>query len=175
MAPLLRIEGITVAYSLANAWLQLYATPWWSGFATSENIYLAEPDLHGPIPQTRPYIDAAFQAGQSAQATEAGFVSLGILLLELCFGRLINDHPMWKSESQVLSAMPRHMARKMVSVEWLKHVQWQAGMDYAQAVTWCLLYATINGPDWTVEFARNVLEPLQRCRDECVKASQPRH
>ena len=171
---LLRVQGITLAYTIASAWLQLYATSWWLAFTGSEAIHLVDSPFARGIPQSRAYVDASFQISKSEQPRDSDFRSLASMLLELCFGHSFEEHPKWQSESAIMSVLPTDIARKAVADEWLKDVQWHVGLDYAQAVNWCLNMATLRNPEWRVEFARNVLQPLQRCYDECFKASQPR-
>lgn len=171
---ILRVQGISLAYTISKAWLQLYATPWWPAFSGSDAIQLAETQSVGGMPQSRAYLESTFQATQPSDPQDSGFLSLGITLLELCFGQPFGDHPKWHIELDTLKALPAAIARKTVATEWLKDVQWHLGVDYAQAASWCLNFATLRNPEWRLEFARNVLEPLQRCCDECLQASQPR-
>jgi len=171
---LLRFQGMMLAHCIASAWLQLYATPWWSNFTGSDGVHLAEPDLGDPTSKHQAYLDASFSLTQGGEAQDSGFITLGIVLLELCFGQSFAEHPKWKSDAAVLNVIPVDIAQKTVAAEWLKDVQWHVGLDYAQAVSWCLNFATLRNPEWRVEFARNVLEPLQRCYDECMRAAAPR-
>lgn len=171
--PLLRVQGVSLAYAISNAFLQLYDTPWWPHFAGAGGIHLSD-NTTGNLPQDRAFIDASFNSPSVHSALSDPFLPLAIVLLELCFGQTIEEHPMWHKDAQMFSALPPAIARRIVASEWLKDVQWHFGLDYAQAANWCLCFGSLQNPEWRVDFARSVLEPLQRCYDECMKATQPK-
>ena len=66
--------------------------------------------------------------------TIRGFESLGIVLLELCFGKPIESHP---SGRQAATALPQGDMRGghlLAAIEWLGNVAEEAGTEYAEAV-----------------------------------------
>ncbi len=91
-----------------------------------------------------------------------GFESLGIVLLELCFGRPIETHP---CRAQLGSDL-------LAALEWLKDVAEEAGPEYAEAVGWCLIGGrTISagrGDGWRTVMSDRVVKPLGVCQSYIV-------
>ena len=102
-------------------------------------------------------------ANPPAKVNDSGFSTLAIVLLELCFGRRLEDHPMWESPGYGI-LQNDHNLRQTVAREWLKEVQEDAGQPYATAVSWALLQSpgVLKDERWREEFAQNVVQPLQR-------------
>ena len=92
--------------------------------------------------------------------------------MELCFEESIDQHPKWQEEG--IRAMQEYYARKLVAHEWYKHVHEHFDADYAHAVGWCLNRATFDDPSWRVDFAKNVVGPVERSHQYCLGNSQPR-
>lgn len=96
----------------------------------------------------------------------AGIACLGILLLELCFGRAIEHHPSRLvlpggiGEEQMRAALDL-----IAALEWLKDVNDEAGADYTEAVEWCLAGCRTLPSDgsWRKLMVEKVVEPLERC------------
>ncbi|KAI1122743.1 hypothetical protein F5Y10DRAFT_253431 [Nemania abortiva] len=94
----------------------------------------------------------------------ASIASLGILLLELCFGMSIDQHP-----SRLIypnGDKKSNAAFDLVTaLEWLKDVNEEAGGDYSEVVEWCLTgcrTAPSNGA-WRKLMVEKVVVPLERC------------
>jgi len=91
--------------------------------------------------------------------------TLGVVLIELCFGRPIEGHPLRMNHAEggddrVVAALDLAAA-----VTWLSDVQGEAGSDYADAVAWCLTGCGTAATQkaWRQEMLRNVVVPLERC------------
>ncbi|KAF2007648.1 hypothetical protein P154DRAFT_407825, partial [Amniculicola lignicola CBS 123094] len=84
--------------------------------------------------------------------------SLGILLLELCFGRRLEDHPLRKRHPRG-DPDSKQAFDLMAAMQWSKNVHDEGGSDYAMAVKWCFLGA--SSPDlnksWRSEIITSVV------------------
>lgn len=165
-ARLFRSQRYALALTLASSLLQYHSTPWLNSPWTANSIRLRQigmcrTDAH--LPQGMPYITSTFSSKQQTRSQDDFFTALGIILLELCFSRRIQDHPLWLEYAR---ETPDHLVGILVAREWAKDVQLEADRDYASAVDWCLSsHASVRHTDWRAEFAQNVVHPLQNCVD----------
>ncbi|KAK4560769.1 hypothetical protein LTR86_005348 [Recurvomyces mirabilis] len=164
-----RLHRFALAVELALAQLRYHTTPWLPDTWSLENIHFRLSPAAVPAVdyQTAHIISSlgSGQAGSDAQQTaDHSFWSMGIVLLELCFGRRLESHYLWKDTS-----IPRNskdlLHRLTVAQQWAKDVEFEAGSQYASAVKWCLHEAPAGttSHDWRTEFAGKVLQPLQQC------------
>jgi hypothetical protein len=128
-------------------------------FPTTNNNAIAT--LHG-----EPYILAEMSPSSTTTSNpqkDRSFSTLGIVLLELCFGYRLEEHRMWLNPGYTALRNDPIM-RQTVACEWLDEVQGEAGEDYATAVDWTLKQspAVLRDDKWREEFAQNVVQPLQR-------------
>lgn len=94
---------------------------------------------------------------------DRSFSTLGVVLLELCFGHRLEEHRMFRNPAYAaLKADP--IIRQTVACEWLDDVQGEAADDYANAVAWTLKQspAVLKDDKWREDFFQNVVQPLQR-------------
>ena len=164
---LTRVQRYGIALTLASSHLQLHSTPWLKEHWTSDDVLFPTTSsnntatIHG-----EPYILATILPANSVSATpvkDHSFSTLGIVLLELCFGSRLEDHNMWQNPAYApLKADPNF--RQTVARVWLDDVQGEAGEDYAMATQWTLTQspAVTKDDKWREEFAQNVVQPLQR-------------
>lgn len=165
---LTRVQRYGIALTLASSHLQLHSTPWLKEYWTSEDVLFPTPQPDTAILHGEPYILARISSVTPQPSThpttkDRSFSTLGIVLLELCFGSRLEDHKMWQNPGYAaLKADP--IMRQTVACEWLDDVQGEAGEDYANAVNWTLKQApaTLKDEKWREEFAQNVVQPLQR-------------
>jgi hypothetical protein len=89
---------------------------------------------------------------------------LGILLLELCFGQLIEDQRCRKDLPAGANDREKTIFDIAAAREWECQVIEEAGGDYAEAVSWCLGGNRTATPDrWRQIMLRKVIQPLYRC------------
>ena len=171
---LTRLQRFTLAVTVASSFIQLAGTPWIKvRWAKSDVVFFPDPAEPRPhIFLERPFVSRDFLQGSYEPVDVAspkvmvsdelihGFESLGIVLLELCFGKPIEMHPSWPS----LPAGSGFMA----ALEWLKDVAEEAGPEYADAVAWCLIggrtISTGRGEGWRTVMSDRVVKPLGQCR-----------
>ena len=165
-----RVQRYGIALTLASSHLQLYKSAWLSQTWTCEDILFPITSdlagrvvLHGP-----PYILTGFtnpsSSSNSQPQKDRVFSTLGIVLLELCFGVRLEAHRLWQNSIYTIDRVDP-MLRQAVACEWLEEVEYEAGVDYATAVKRALKRAPalIKDDTWRADFAKNVVQPLQRC------------
>ena len=165
---LTRVQRYGVALTLASSHLQLHSTPWLKEYWTSEHVLFPASQPNTAILHGEPYILANITATTQPNTNQLmtkdrSFSTLGIVLLELCFGRRLEDHKEWQKPGYA-ALMQDSNIRQAVACVWLEDVGEEAGPDYATAVNWTLRQApaVLKDEKWREEFAQNVVQPLQR-------------
>ncbi|KAK3641617.1 hypothetical protein LTR56_011219 [Elasticomyces elasticus] len=169
---LTRVQRYNLALTLAMSHLQYHATPWLhQGWAAERVCIQAVPGPDALYPRDEPlnpYMSTSFQPPSNAVPLEQnGFSQLGILLLELCFGKPLEEHKLWRSAA-FTAGRNDPIIRHAVACNWLDtdgDVENEAGENYALAVDWTLKQAPKDAKDegWRSDFVDNVVQPLQRC------------
>jgi hypothetical protein len=161
-----RVQRYGIALTLASSHLQLHSTPWLKDYWTSEDVFFPKDQNNIAVLHGEPYILANVDSASnnsSAMKKDRSFSTLGIVLLELCFGCRLEGHKMWQTPGYA-ALQNDPMMRQTIACEWLDDVQGEAGEDYAKAVNWTLRQspATLKNEQWREGFAQNVVQPLQR-------------
>jgi hypothetical protein len=100
--------------------------------------------------------------------------NLGILLLELCFGRPLESQPSRTRWPAGATPQEKSAFDIMAARTWQCDVLYEAGADYAEAVAWCLGGNRSTPVErWRVEMLRRVVWPLQQCRDYLAYGGMP--
>lgn len=168
--PLKRRQRYTLALTLASSFVQLWESAWLppSSWSRNDILFLRDADNTNVILLDRPYISRKFNNTSSTQLNQAngleGIPFLGILLLELCFGVLVEET---SSRQQYPSgdAKMDQFFDQLVGMEWLRDVVDEAGPDFAEAASWCLVGSRSlgGGDDWRQQLFEKVVQPLERC------------
>ena len=174
-----RRQRYTIAFTLASSHLQLYPSPWLNAQWTKKDVVFAK---HHDHPHTinieRPYIQKNTLPLQgtpsSAYASnDRSLSTLGILLIELCFGTALEEHDLRKQydSSTIQGASNPDLVAALdlaVALEWSRAVSGEAGDPYADAVHWCLRgqVGDANSDKWREELYFNVVKPLQFCYEQ---------
>jgi hypothetical protein len=161
---LTRIQRYSIAATLASSLLQLESTSWSKGW-TADDVHFAHDANAGqstPLEYDKAFFLANFTP--TAPTVDDRFKSLGTLLLELCFGKMLDEHDLWKQPGFSM-AKTNPMMRHFVACEWSKDVDGEAGEQYANAVRFCLHQgpAVLQDDKWRTDFAQSVVWPLQQC------------
>jgi hypothetical protein len=162
-----RVQRCQIASTLASSHLQLHSSPWLHHVWSSENILLpaTQDASNARAISTEPYVLADLAATPTSwPSKDPSFTSLGIVLLELCFDQRFTENKLWQKypgkedDSLIRLAIAQKLAERVAE---------EAGDDYSTAVSWALKQAPVNLTDdsWRVDFAENVVQPLQRCCD----------
>lgn len=166
---LTRIQRFGIALILASSHLQLHSTPWlheqWDGEHVRFTLNSSDPNAAS---LGEPYLSKHFTPVQStppatSSKPDRSFVSLGIVLLELCFGYRFEECSFWSTPGIAQLKADPHV-RQAMACQWLEDVEGDAGVDYAGAVEWTLRQApvTVKDNSWRLDFAENVVQPLAR-------------
>ncbi|KAM3550099.1 hypothetical protein ARSEF4850_008513 [Beauveria asiatica] len=195
---LTRRERYLISLTLASSYLQLKSSPWIHPEWSKRDILFLR---SGPNPKRirldQPYISRHFEGADNAEdgdddddiAVPMGWldrndrtlVSLGIMLLELCFGTALeehetrkryNYHPASPEEASVAAADP--FLDTAAALEWFQRVAEEAGPEFADAIDWCLKNMPGSGEfdgkldRWREELFAKVVLPLKYCYDQFV-------
>ncbi|KAK6428384.1 hypothetical protein LTR95_015473, partial [Oleoguttula sp. CCFEE 5521] len=133
-----RSQRFSIALAIASSHLQLHSSSWlghrWSGEDILFNVDKGSAILG------QPHLRASFvengASGLSSSRDET-FATLGILLLELCFGTTLENSP-FRNKYRAPDGQPSFIMDQVVAREWAEGVEGEAGPEYADAVNWCL-------------------------------------
>ncbi|KAF2184167.1 hypothetical protein K469DRAFT_580827, partial [Zopfia rhizophila CBS 207.26] len=96
--------------------------------------------------------------------------SLGILLLELCFGRRLEDHPL-RRKHPTGDEQSKQAFDFMAALQWSKSVKGEGGDDYTSAVKWCFIEGSNANQSWRSEIIKNVIRPLELSQEHFKTAA----
>jgi len=130
---------------------------------------------HSDVPFSEPFIRQGFSSEQTPPPgpddDDYNFSSLGILLLELCFGERLEDHRLRRKHAATDDADAKRAFDLMAAVQWSRGVCDEGGEDYAAAVTWCFTGAGSGSKNWRTEMIKNVIRPLEMCQEHFKTAA----
>ncbi|KAF2818116.1 hypothetical protein CC86DRAFT_337510 [Ophiobolus disseminans] len=165
-----RRQRYSIALLVASSVGQLQSTPWLrNGLCKEDIIFFPSNDDSPTIPYDEPFIRQDFPHSHSHPIStdffvnDCNFYSLGIILLELCFGRRLEDHHVHKKHPSTIDAVTKHAFDVMAALKWSSSVSGEGGDDYATAVTWCFMGVTDREKNWRGGIVANVVRPLEKC------------
>jgi hypothetical protein len=157
-----------IALLIASTVAQLKATPWlFSGLGKKDIKFFPLVDAGGSVIFGEPFIEKEFHGTATSRnhsTTDFNFQSLGIILLELCFGHRLEDHPIRRKYAPGNDAQSEAAFDLIAAIAWLQNVEEEAGADYASAVRWCFTCSIHTSKTWQIELVRNVVQPLEKCQ-----------
>ncbi|PVH96842.1 hypothetical protein DM02DRAFT_102867 [Periconia macrospinosa] len=166
-----RRERYVIALLIASSVAQLQSTPWLrTGLTKDDVLFYRRNDDDREISYHEPFIRQGFHTNATSEVNEFNFYSLGILLLELCFGKRLEDHPLRKKYVHQ-DTDTKQAFDVMAALKWSQSVSGEAGDDYALAVKWCFTEGTLKGQNWRGEVVKNVIRPLEMCQEHFNKTS----
>ncbi|KAM7204850.1 hypothetical protein V8F33_001439 [Rhypophila sp. PSN 637] len=176
-----RKQRYLLALTLASSFLQLLDTPWLPvSWKRSDIVFLLHNQQTDLSQQLQPYLKRdisllplshtpstnllSLGSGSGGKTTiidlNRSLDKLGILLLELCFGQLLetqyNKMRLTPGAGEERTIFDLYVARS-----WLYEVEDEAGREYFEAVAWCL--GSASSDKWRADMLKNVVEPLVRC------------
>jgi hypothetical protein len=166
---LTRRQRYSIALLLASSVAQLQFSPWLRTGLTKEDVFFfPHNDDACSIQYREPFILQGFPlddpTASSTGANDYNFYSLGILLLELCFGQRLEDHPLRKRHPAGAGEI-KQAFDLMAALKWSQSVFDDAGHDYDSAVKWCFTGANSANQPWRGEIIKNVIRPLEKCQE----------
>ncbi|CAK3840583.1 Hypothetical predicted protein [Lecanosticta acicola] len=166
-------DRFKIALAVASAHLQLASTSWSRRQWEAKDIFFPQ-DRQNPdkISLDKPYVSTDFNDAPSSlrarsRQTDHSFECLGIILLELLFGKTLEAHELWQKLG-LEGRKTDSLTRSMVASRWADdEAEGEAGPEFASAIQWCLRESptTLNGNEWRKDLADRVVMPLQRCWD----------
>ncbi|KAK7757460.1 hypothetical protein SLS62_000475 [Diatrype stigma] len=170
-----RRQRLALSFILSSSFLQLLNTPWLTiSWAKSDIIFMKSPKEPATYMLDRPHLDRnlAVKDGQSQSDEDItkSLRQLGIVLLELCFGKLLEDQPCRKGLPHIDDDKVKFALDVTAALDWLQDVEGEAGPDYASAVKWCLV--ATRPSRWRQEMLRKVVKPLEGCH-QCLISQSP--
>ncbi|QYS94594.1 hypothetical protein H0G86_001923 [Trichoderma simmonsii] len=174
-----RSQRYTLSLIIASTYLQLLESPWLSPSPKRADFIFPKGNSDSTLVEIdQPYISQSFRLmnKQDALSTSensfhfAGALDhLGILLLELCFCRILEDQPWRKRLPAGKNNIEKAGYDILAAREWQCQVNEEAGADYAEAVSWCLGGNRSVAPEkWRQEMLRRVIRPLERSRNYLI-------
>ncbi|MAD85562.1 MAG: hypothetical protein CL912_21590 [Deltaproteobacteria bacterium] len=145
-------KRIKLAAILASSLLQLQTTPWLVGSFEKENIFFYRRGQE--VCLDHPYVRHAFTPTSSCNtqsepeirlATRTSLDNLGILLLELCFGKPIETTKI--RERYLVDGKPHQGTDYMTAREWVDSV-WEEEPKLESIIKTCLFHPFEEKPDW---------------------------
>ncbi|KAI6816919.1 hypothetical protein KC332_g1267 [Hortaea werneckii] len=166
--PFYRTLRYGLALKLAIAQLKFHPSPWMPKAWLLDEISLSHGNSPAGIvdfetPHVIAGLDNQAKTSDGHSPRDETFWSLGIVLLELCFGKRLETHDLWSSSFARNPLDP--FQRLAIAQEWARDVELEADTDFAEAVPWCLQRAPIDASrnEWRKEFVQSVIHPLERC------------
>jgi hypothetical protein len=163
--PLTRRRRYFLSLTLASSYLQLGATPWLNTRLRKENVvFLQDPNEPQSMLLDFPYIRQEMSRTSSPSAIDV-ISSLGIRLLELCFGVAIEATEFRKQlpvGDEILAPIFDYTA----AIQWSRLVSEEAGPEFAAAIEWCLHAKALCDNNWRKELWQHVIVPLDACHKQ---------
>jgi hypothetical protein len=167
-----RRQRYLIALLIASSVGQLQFTPWLrTGLCKEDIIFFPSNDDNPVTPYGEPFIRQGFAhshtylSSTDSSENDCNFYSLGILLLELCFGYRLEDYHLRKKQLSTTDAATKHAFDVVAALKWSSSVSDEGGDDYATAVKWCFTGVTDGEKNWRGELVRNVVRPLEKCME----------
>ncbi|KAF2730966.1 hypothetical protein EJ04DRAFT_443922 [Polyplosphaeria fusca] len=165
-----RRQRYALALIIASSFVRLSDSAWLPSalWMRSDIAFPRDADNRSIILLDQPYIGRSWSDNENAPASQSkqgeDIPFLGIILLELCFGSLVEEHPR-RQAYPFTDANLNQFFDQLVAVEWLRDVVDEAGPDFADAATWCLVgsRSLSTGDDWRRTLYEKVVQPLERC------------
>ncbi|KAI0845026.1 hypothetical protein F5Y00DRAFT_273403 [Daldinia vernicosa] len=180
-----RRKRYELSFILASSFLQLVGTPWLPGsWKKSDIVFISNDKNAHKIILNQPHLrrdfmgnvrsrddqnlhelpSAASTNGRSTKASRS-LELLGIILLELCFGQLLENQPHRKDDWPLgENDTQKDLFDVIAAQKWNDEVEEEAGNDFDQAIRWCLEGHHSTPPEkWRHEMLRRVVQPLEKC------------
>jgi hypothetical protein len=162
---LTRRKRYFLALTLASTYLQLRETPWLNAYLRKDSIvFLQDPAKPDSAQLDHPYIRREISKTTSTSATDA-LSTLGIRLLELCFGSPIEATRYRKQlpdGDDTLAPIFDYTA----ALQWSDSVAEEAGPEFAEAIQWCLHAKALKEDNRRTDLWQHVIVPLEACHKQ---------
>ena len=173
-----RRDRLYIATLLSISLLQLHSTPWLAGTWTKKNIFFTrtKDDPSAPIDTSRLYVSPPVEldntklrrnrAEDSADNATRYLFALGVMLLELCFGNVLEDNPV-RHLYLGNDGKPNDWTDFATARHWQKSALGEIGLDYAEAIRKCIFcafphpYDDLSDERFSEAIHLEVVEPIK--------------
>lgn len=162
---LTRRKRYCLAPTLASSYLQLGSTPWLGSNLRKDNIIFLQssPDPESTIVD-HPYIQN-HMSRTACSHTSPNVSTLGICLLELCFGTTL-EATHFRKQLPPGDTTTAPILDYAAAIQWSKLVGEEAGSEFAEAIDWCLHAKESSDGSWRKELWQYVIVPLDACHKQ---------
>lgn len=162
---LTRRKRYFLALTLASSYLQLRDTPWLNAYLRKDSIvFLQDPAKPDSSHLDQPYIRREISKTATTSPTDA-LSTLGIRLLELCFGSPI-EATRYRKELLVGNETLAPIFDYTAALQWSDSVAEEAGPEFAEAIEWCLHAKALKENNWRTDLWQHVIVPLEACHKQ---------
>lgn len=169
-----RRQRYALAFILSSSFLQLLESPWLSAtWRKSDVVFFEDPAQPGAFKLDEPHLDnCLLRRSEPSPPTEtsrrmqlsSSLEILGVVLLELCFGKLLEEQPCRLKYSNTMDNTIERALDIQAAREWHGDIEEEAGYDYSVAVGWCLGGILSTPPDrWRETMLSKVVQSLESC------------
>ena len=160
-----RRKRYRLALILASSYLQLGATPWLDTQLRKDNIiFLQDSSDSNATLLDRPYIRREMSKNNDSQSPDA-LASLGIRLLELCFGKSL-EATQFRKQLPVGDSTSAPILDSAAAIQWSKQAGEEARPEFAEAIDWCLHAKELSDGGWRKDPLQHVVVPLDACHKQ---------
>ena len=172
-----RLDRFNLSLTIASSVIQLLQSPWIPTKLMKGDILFLE-DTTNPEGYllNEPQVVKQFYPGSEEDSPSpeskvrsrhsVALEQLGMILLELCFGDVLERQPYRQRWPVGNTEMEKAGYDFLAAKEWHADVNAEAGLDYSEAVDWCLWsHRSSTAETWRRDMLERVIRPLQRCRD----------
>ena len=154
-------DRLSLAYNIAHAFFKLCDTPWLDERSLSATIYLPVSSDGRTLLNGKVFLLSNFQHAQNREPHTGMLCLLGILLLELCSNKPLEQSPAWQEYQSIPHGMTDPDFRRIFAMLRVREFEYEWSSEASQAIDWCLRSDLSQDDSWREAFARNVLCPLR--------------
>ncbi|KAI1204104.1 uncharacterized protein F4807DRAFT_448951 [Annulohypoxylon truncatum] len=181
-----RRQRYALSLTLASSFLQLLDTPWLpASWRKSDIVFINDEKSPSMFLLDQPYLKREFTISSRSKSSQQqqplmigdipingdnirryeSFELIGIVLLELCFGQLLEEHPVRKQWPAGDNELEKYKFDVVAARQWANEVNEEAGTDFDEAIRWCFEGCRNIPPEnWRQEMFQHVVHPLDNCR-----------
>jgi hypothetical protein len=160
---LTRRQRYRLAHTIASWFLRLGSTPWITLPIQANIVFFQDARNGNTIDIDKMYIGGELTDSPSIPTLDA-LRSLGVCLLELCFGCSLNSYKDRNNLSGNVATALASLLDHAAAVQWSQDVYEEAGPEFAEAIEWCLQVRGQNDESWRKDIWTHVIFPLDNCR-----------
>lgn len=162
-----------MAFVLSSSFLQLLETPWLpASWQKSNIVFFEDAEKPGLFKFMEPHLKNGLNKKMNSNVPtdmdrrmqlSSSLDMLGIVLLELCFGQLLEEQPRRVKYPDTCNSVIERAIDSQAEKQWHGEIEEEAGYD-SVAIGWCLGGVHSNPPDrWRKAMLDKVVHSLEAC------------